>query len=845
MIVAVTVAVGFTVGAFGFSTQLTKLLDPAATGANGLDALPQGAVVLTADTKAVTTATALDEELLATVRSVRGVAVAEGSYDQPIGFRLPAGSQPERPVILRGVVLSSTYSDQRWTIQVGRAPSGPDEVAVDLAGLVVGQTSVGAVATIEFPTGARDVAVVGLLAPVGDTTPLPSVRPDDASSIALAAGHAILDPGVAPILLDAGGRVDRITVTPRPGVDPGVLERRMRAAVPPGVRVSSALSRSAVTQQTVERIDEGVQQAVTVFAGLTVLISALVVTNTLGVLVAQRTREFGLLRLVGASRAQVLRTVMGESLGVGLLGAVLGLGLGVVLAYAAALVVRDSTVPVGFELTSTMVLVAVGVGVLVTGVGGIVPALRAGRVTPLAALSDTRAGADRRGGAWVPLVAFAVGCAMAGAAVTRPGGPDGAWIVVAGLGVLSAFVGVAGLSRWLVGPLLATAGAVLRPVSGRAGRLGVANARRSPGRAAGAASTLMVGLALVGLVATIGASIRSTVESQFDTAGSADLYLERRGVVRVSTQALDVELAGRARRPFRYASITTVDGVVLGRAGATTPLSASFLPELAELVDLGITDGAVPGFADDPAAERVSVMLSDSAAAELGLAVGDEALLRTISGSERTLVVAATYSNTAIAGDAVVDVTGLDPGTLGTFELGVLRFEGRHGDRSVRAVERAAGHFPKVRVHTPAEFGALNASVTDTVLRIIAVVLAGMIGIGYLGLVATLGLATLERRNELVMLRAIGAARAQVRAMVRIEAMLVGLVASVVGLGVGVGLGWVAAISAPPDLVASVVVPWASIVAVGVVSVVLALTVSLGVARRASLVPPAEAGRSV
>ena len=118
LIVAVTVAVGFTVGAFGFSTQLTKLLDPSATGADGLDALPRGAVVLTADTKAVTTATALDERLSATVEAIAGVALVEGSYDQPIGFRLPAGSQPERPVILRGVVLSSTYSDQRWAIQV-------------------------------------------------------------------------------------------------------------------------------------------------------------------------------------------------------------------------------------------------------------------------------------------------------------------------------------------------------------------------------------------------------------------------------------------------------------------------------------------------------------------------------------------------------------------------------------------------------------------------------------------------------------------------------------------------------------------------------------------------------
>jgi putative ABC transport system permease protein len=507
------------------------------------------------------------------------------------------------------------------------------------------------------------------------------------------------------------------------------------------------------------------------------------------------------------------------------------------------LVVRESTVPVGFEVTPAMAVVAVAVGIGVTMLGGLVPAIRAGRVTPLAALSDTRGGAERRARVAIPLLLLTVGAGVAAVAASRPGGFAGVKGVIAGSGIVLAFVGIAGLSRWIVRPLLTLVGAPVGAITGRAARLGIGNARRQPSRTAGAASTLMVGLALVGFVATIGASVRSTVESQFTTAGSADLYLERRGVVRVSTQALEVDLAGKLRRPFRSASITALDGAVVGAGGATTTASASFLPELAELVDLGVTEGAVPRVATDASTGHAAVILSESAAADLGLAVGDGATLRTISGSEQRLEVAAVYSNTAVAGDAVIDVTALDPSVLGTFELGVLRFEGRHGERSMRAVERAAGHFPKVRVHTPSEFGRLNASVTDTVLRIIGVVLVGMIGIGYLGLVATLGLSTLERRRELVMLRAIGAARAQVRAMVWVEATLIALIAAVVGLGVGVTLGWVGGSVAPSDLVARVIIPWPMIVAVGVASLGVAWGVSLGVARRASLVPPAEAGR--
>lgn len=262
LVVAVTVAVGFTVGAFGFSSQLTKLLSPGdATAA--LDALPEGSVVLTVESESVTSATALDDRLLAQVRAIDGVALAEGSYDQPVAFRLPAGSQPERPVILRGVVLSATWQPARWELGAGRAPIGPDEVAADAAALTVGQTSLGASAPMDLPTGRRIMRVVGIARPVGATAPIGRATPDrDVALVALGEAHVIFDPATAPALLDAEGRVDRIIALPNPGLSPDELERRLRGAMPPGVRVSASFTRAATTQHTVERLDDGVRSAV-------------------------------------------------------------------------------------------------------------------------------------------------------------------------------------------------------------------------------------------------------------------------------------------------------------------------------------------------------------------------------------------------------------------------------------------------------------------------------------------------------------------------------------------------------------------------------------------------------
>lgn len=266
-LVAVTVAlaVGFTVGAFGFSQQLRRLVAPPSSG---LDVeLPQGSVVISADSNSITTATALDTRLLKRIQAVPGVAQANANYDQPLSFAIPRGTQRERPSVLRGVVLSSTTESSQWRLVAGRFPSGFDEVAVDAGGALVGATGLGEHARLQLPVGTVTVSVVGLVEPArttedrGTSTGHTTATPRSAAAVALSSAHVLLDPQWAPRLLDAVGRTDRITAIPLPGIDTDELADRLRSVVPRGVRVLAATSRAAQTQQTVAAIDDDVQTA--------------------------------------------------------------------------------------------------------------------------------------------------------------------------------------------------------------------------------------------------------------------------------------------------------------------------------------------------------------------------------------------------------------------------------------------------------------------------------------------------------------------------------------------------------------------------------------------------------
>lgn len=570
------------------------------------------------------------------------------------------------------------------------------------------------------------------------------------------------------------------------------------------------------------------------------MVAVLVIANSFSVLVAQRIRELGLLRLIGASRSQLMRIVFGEAAAVAAVGAIAGAGLGSVLAYMASRIVRLGDVEVHLTMTPMMALVAVVVALTTSMVGCALPAWRAGRVSPLEAMSDTRAGADRRGRGLSGFVLAAAGLGVAAWTAQRGGAFDTQRMALIGAGVLVGFAGLALLSRWVVVPFTRVVGWPLVRLAGVSARLGVGNTRRQPSRTAGAASTLMVALALVAMVSTFGASARKSIDAKVTATGGADLLLERRGVVRVSTPAVADALQQSRRGVVVAAEITAVDGALLAPNGARTTAVASDLAAVSRLVDLGIDSGSLSSA--DPAS---SVAVAVATAQELGVSVGDHLSLQSLSGTSRSLMVVAIYTNTAILGPAVVPwITAREIGADGTFELATLDVRpGAPVDHVQQHLQRIMSAFPKVAVGTPERFAERSRSVTDTTLRVIYVLLIGSLGLGVLGLASTLALSTLERRRELVMLRAIGASRFQIRSLVWMEATMIGLIAAVLGITTGATVGRLGVNLAPGTLGGSPVIAWKELALVGAVSVVTAWVVSLGVARRAARVPPAEAGR--
>lgn len=603
-------------------------------------------------------------------------------------------------------------------------------------------------------------------------------------------------------LTDAPGRISSVSVKAAPGVSQTALAARIRPLLPQGVEAISGKKLTGEQLSSLDSFMNFVRTFLLTFALVALLVGVLGIHNTFAIVVAQRTRESALLRALGAARRQLLAGVVAEGLVIGTLAALAGAAGGV--AFAAGLRALFVGFGLGLKGTSlsisvTPFLVSVPVGMAVTVVACLIPALRASRVPPVAALRESAAEPARMSPTR-PVV---------GSAFAVVGGGLLLWAALAGSSALAAVGAVVALIAMVVlGPV------AVRPVAALvgapaarsgAGDLARRNAMRSPRRTAGAATALMVGIGVVTLFTVLAASLEQTTADNFGKSFSGDLVVNAGSD---SSIGFAPSLAGRvAAMPqvARAAGMGSGDVLVDGRSKTVHVADPA---GLAGVVRLRARAGSLDGLG----ADRIAV------STKVGRPVGAPVTVRYSDGTSRTFTVGAVYDPLDAVGDYLLPRAAWAAHDPKGYDM-VIFVDLRSGVRPAAAktaIEGAARAYGAPSVQTRAEYIDGQTSSLRSLLTVVYVMLALAILIALMGIANTLSLAVHERTRELGLLRAVGATRRQTRSIIRWESLIVALFGTVGGVGLGLVLGWVFvagasdSFAAPPAQLAVIVIVGAS-----------------------------------
>jgi putative ABC transport system permease protein len=600
---------------------------------------------------------------------------------------------------------------------------------------------------------------------------------------------AAFDLPTAQRLFGKRGEVDVVFLAAREGVSQEQLVREVRPLLPPTAQVKTAEAQAASNSEDIQEVTRFIQYFLLAFGAIALFVGAFVIVNTLNITVAQRVREFATLRTLGASRRQVLRSVLLEGLAIGVIASVAGLVLGVGLARGLDAVFKafDLSLPEGdtvFKGRTVIVSLALGIGITVLAT--ISPALRATRVPPIAAVREgatlPRSGLARRSGR----LGTALLVVAAGLLVWASFGGleiESALLVLLA-GCLVLFVAFGLLASRLVRPLAATLGHPGERFAGAIGRLARQNSTRNPGRTATTAAALMIGLALVTLVATLGNGLRNSTRDSLERQVVADYVISSEEGFEPFTAAAGAA-AARAPGVTGVSNVRSDDaqafGEKIGVVGIDTAIGDAYRYRLAEgsaAADRLPGDGAIveKGYAD-----------------KHDLRLGSTFALQTPAGGRLTIRVAAIEERRSA--DKLSPVLDKVAVAQSTFDRAFPRpkniysFVGTGGGASAAttaALERALAPFPDAVVRTKAAWVDNQASGIDTLLNLLYVLLALSVLVSLFGMVNTLVLSVFERTREIGMLRAVGMTRRQVRGMVRQESVITALIGAAMGLPLGV-----------------------------------------------------------
>lgn len=713
--------------------------------------------------------------LIRTIEKVPGVAAAAPSI-QGRGQLVGADGKPvggQGPPTLAGNWITDPQLNP-YRLADGRAPARSGEVVVNRGAAEKGRLRIGDTTTLRTPDPVK-VTIVGLATFGGE----------DGMAQVTFTGMTRAD--AEKYLTARPGRAESIQVRAGPGVSQHKLVSELTPVLPRGVE---AITGQESAQENTDMISGQFLTLFTtfllVFSGVALLVATFSIHNTFAIVVAQRTRENALLRVLGAARRQVTVVTLVEASAVAVVASAAGLAGGI--AVAAGLQALFPAIGFPFPggdlvISALSLLLPLGVGTVVCLGSALLPAVRAGRTAPLAALRETAV--DRSGGSHTravlggALAAVALATTLAGV-VIRPS----TWL--AGVGAVLALVAFVVLGPVASRTAVRTIGAPLDRLRGVTGGLARRNALRSPKRTAATASALMIGVAVVSLFTVFGASFKATMDRTVDRTFAGD--------VAVSTPSFGAGGSGLSPKlaPAVARQPAVLDAVGLGRGvaevdGRGRALTVTDPVALGRVFDLGTVRGSLGRLGAD------GIAVSEKEAVRQHLTVGGTARLTFTDGTTRPFRVRAVYDRSELAGDYVIARAAWAPHrTQDSDTLVAVSF--RHGVGTAEgkaAVQKVAARYGNPSVQTRDEYAQSSAGGIDMMLTLVYALLALAVLIALLGIANTLTLAIHERTRELGLLRAVGQTRSQLRSMVRWESVLVAAFGTVGGLVLGAFLGWV------------------------------------------------------